>query len=61
MKSKVEVWNVQCLVVPCNKLVLFCRELFDQEDAAALIIGVLSIAEESRFIMYPGSSKADDD
>jgi len=48
-------------LVPCNKLVVFCRELFDQEDAAVLIIGVLSIAEESCFIMYPGSSKADED
>lgn len=47
-------------LIPCNKLVV-CKVVFDHEDTTVFIIGLLSIAEESCFRIYPGSSKADGD
>lgn len=37
-----------------------CDILFVQEDTAALVIGLLSIEEESGLMAYPGSCKADE-
>ena len=45
--------------VPFNKFVVW-KELFDQEGTGMLVIGILSIAEESGF-KIPGSIIADDD